>query len=34
MGEMVEGALKSSSAWAGPTAHEAENAEGTKDLLR
>jgi hypothetical protein len=31
---MAEGALKSSSDWAGQTAHEAENAGGTKDLLR
>ncbi len=31
---MLEGALKSSSDWAGQMAHEAESLQGTIDLLR
>jgi hypothetical protein len=34
MGEMVEGALKSSSDWAGHKAHETRKQGGMQDLLR
>jgi hypothetical protein len=34
MGEMAEGALKSSSDWAGQKAHEREKRGGMRDLLR